>query len=154
MPEEIHTAIREYFRIWRETEGIYSRFAKKLGLSYHALLVLYALWEQPNQCSQKQICQRWVMTKQTVHSILKEFEARGYITLTPMEADRRNKRILFSDAGLDFAQQAMDVLFSLEERAMLRFSKENRDSMIRSNQAYLDYLTEEIGGAAYEKEIF
>lgn len=151
---DIHEDIREYYRLWREIDMVYSRLARKLGISYYSLLTLHALWEYREHCSQKLICERWVLPKQTVNSILKEFEHQGYITFREMAEDRRNKQILLTDRGDRFARRIIGALFAVEENVMRRFSDERRAAMIADNRAYLEFLKEGMEGLDYEKEVF
>ena len=67
--------LRRYYALWREDNEIYGEWAQARGFSYFELMVLSALAEGGR--TQRAICDQWSMSKQTVHSILRLFLARG-----------------------------------------------------------------------------
>lgn len=77
--------------------AIYSRYAKKFGLTANELFVLDILWFADGTCTQKEICERLSANKQTVAAIIGRFAQRGYLLLQEDEGDRRNKRIRFTE---------------------------------------------------------
>lgn len=83
--------LKRYYSAWRATNAIYEDWAKKYGLSYYELLVLLSLREGKEPCTQKQICEQWTLPKQTVHSILRNFLEREWVTFHVLENDKRNK---------------------------------------------------------------
>lgn len=62
-----------YTELWRETNALYEDWARKHGLSYYELLVILSLSEKDMVHTQKNICRRWQLPKQTVNSIFKKF---------------------------------------------------------------------------------
>ena len=52
---------------------LYGEWAKQHGMSYHAMITLYAL-NQDRKCTQKQIAEEWLIPKQTVNTVVKELE--------------------------------------------------------------------------------
>ena len=63
--------IQAYNALWLDSSVLYREWAKAHDVSYFELLVILSLTEGP--CSQKEICQKWQIPKQTVNSILKNF---------------------------------------------------------------------------------
>ena len=108
--------LQRYYRLWRESNVMYEEWAKGHGLSLNSLLVLYSFFEDGEACTQKQICQKWLIPKQTVHGILKDFEKRGYIELVPVSADKRNKQIRLTPAGQEFTDHILTRLRQKELR--------------------------------------
>lgn len=39
------------------------------------------------------VSQRWRIPKQTIHGILKDFEKKGLVVLSPMEEDKRSRSV-------------------------------------------------------------
>ena len=58
---------------------MYEDWAKAHGASVNSLLVLSAIHEGMGDCTQKKISQRWRIPKQTVNSVLKNFERKELI---------------------------------------------------------------------------
>ena len=65
---------------------LYGEWAKQHGMSYHAMITLYAL-NQDRKCTQKQIAEEWLIPKQTVNTVVKELERQGFLkSLVPLAA--------------------------------------------------------------------
>lgn len=94
--------INLYTTLWRETNMLYETWAKQHGLSYYELLVILSISQSDTLCKQKDICQQWLLPKQTVNSILKHFSEHSWVTLTPSKEDRRNKDIALTDIGHEY----------------------------------------------------
>ncbi len=62
---------------------VYEEWAKAHGLSVNSLLVLCAINDGGDDCTQKKISQRWLIPKQTIHMVFKDFERRGFVELFP-----------------------------------------------------------------------
>ena len=142
MQSEIQTQVRAYYVIWQETNAVYAEWARSRGLSYNSLFTLYALWQNPQGCTQKQICEQWILTKQTVSTILQDFEKRGLISFTPLPGDRRNKTIHLTEEGVDLANRMIGQLSRREEEAMSRMGEEERAALLRSSSLFLQYFKE------------
>ena len=89
--------LRRYYALWREDNEIYGEWAQARGFSYFELMVLSSLAEGGR--TQRDICDQWSMSKQTVHSILRQFQARGWVTLETRPEDRRSKTVRLTAAG-------------------------------------------------------
>ena len=95
----------------------YNRFyhiwAKQYGLTSLSLLVLYII-SNNNNCTQHLITEKLSVPKQTVCSILDNFEKGGYILKNVDERDKRNKIISFTDKGLSFFTPILEELKKLD----------------------------------------
>lgn len=116
---------------------------KKYGLSYYELLVLLSLREGKEPCTQKQICEQWTLPKQTVHSILRNFLEREWVTFHVLENDKRNKGVSFTRSGSAFAGEVIDKLQSLECRVWERLGNEKSNALLESTILYVSYFREE-----------
>lgn len=104
---EASKQVKRYYHVWRETNIIYSDWAKKHGISYNALLILYSLWNAKHYCTQKMICDQWMLPKQTVNTILKDFEKKELVAFGPTPYDQRKRGIRLTDAGIAYAQDVI-----------------------------------------------
>ena len=135
--------LKRYYAAWRATNAIYEDWAKKYGLSYYELLVLLSLREGKEPCTQKQICEQWTLPKQTVHSILRNFLEREWVTFHVLENDKRNKGVSFTRSGSAFAGEVIDKLQSLECRVWERLGNEKSNALLESTILYVSYFREE-----------
>lgn len=140
---KIHRQMQEFTAIYKETDAIYSGFAKRSGLSDCAFWLMYSLYEANGQCTQKEICGQWTMSKQTVNSALKGLEKNGYIVLTSSDTDKRSKHIELTDKGIQFARENIGIVFELEQRVFQKMSDDERKAMLESNRRYQALLREE-----------
>lgn len=136
--------IKEYYAVWLEMEQLYQEWAKRFGLSYHSLFTLYGIWEMQEECTQKRICDEWLMPKQTVNAILKKFQKEGYIIYKTNERDRRNKNISLTKQGELFAAEIIGKLTQLEMAAMKKMGDEEWEIMQKSNRRVVELLRSEI----------
>ena len=86
---------RQYTAVWRQTHAIYDAWAKRHGLTYPELLAVLSL-SAPRP---EEIAETWLLSRQSVRTILQGFAKRGWFTLEPCQADRRKKRIVLSREG-------------------------------------------------------
>ncbi|HES5971069.1 TPA: MarR family transcriptional regulator, partial [Streptococcus pyogenes] len=83
-----------------------------------SLLVLSAIYDSKEECTQKKISQRWLVPKQTVNMILKDFEKQGLVELSPMRTDKRRKTICFTPKGKEYAKTILSKLRKVEMNAI------------------------------------
>lgn len=74
MHKELQRIRHGYYDLWFGTNAVYERWAKSHGLNNNLLLTLYLLKEFPNDCTQHLICEKLMLPKQTVNSILSGLE--------------------------------------------------------------------------------
>ena len=125
------------------TLDLYGVWAKKHGLNYNALVIVYTL-DDCQTCTQKQICQWWALPKQTVHGILLDFEKKGYLTITANTENKRERLVAFTEKGKAFAASILEPLYKMEEKAMKKMGQEQRAQLIACNTNYYELLKEEM----------
>ena len=130
------------------TLDLYRIWAKKHQLNYNALVILYTL-DDYKTCTQKQICDRWALPKQTVHGILLDFEKKGYITITSNDKNKRERLIAFTEKGKLFAASVLEKLYEMEENAMQKMSHDQRNQLVTCSTKYYELLKEEIEHGPY-----
>lgn len=87
---------------------------------------------------------QWTMSKQTVNSALKTLSRKGYLSLTSSETYKSSKNITLTDEGIEFANQHIDIVFKLEQRAFQKMSDAERIALIESCRKYQELLREEV----------
>ena len=94
------------------------RMGKGKWIICNSLLVLSAIYDSKEECTQKKISQRWLVPKQTVNMILKDFEKQGLVELSPMRTDKRRKTICFTPKGKEYAKTILSKLRKVEMNAI------------------------------------
>ena len=107
-----------YCRLRDRQYAVYARCAKCRNLTVNELFVLDILWFAPEGCTQKEICARLSANKQTIAAVTARFRKKGYIVYEEVEADRRNKRIRFTEAGREYAGAIIPPAAEAENLAM------------------------------------
>lgn len=124
--------LNQYYAVWQKYNYVYEEWAKAHGLSVNSLLVLCAIHDGGNDCTQKKISQRWLIPKQTINMVFKDFERRGFVELFPLPEDKRNKVIRFTKAGKEYADTIISKLrkaelFAVEEIGIERMKQLNEN---------------------------
>lgn len=134
--------VRQYYVLWREMNNMYEAWSRSNGLSYNAMLILYSLWEDENGCTQKTICQQWTLPKQTVNTILKDYEKKNLIEFSVASNDHRNKLVRLTEAGKAFTKDIIPKLQKLETEVMERLGSERAEAIIENTALFIDYFKE------------
>lgn len=71
---------------------IYDYYARSVGISYTTLFVLNLI-SQHEVCTQKIICERTMLPKQTVNNVIKKLTEQGYLQLEEIPDNSKSKRI-------------------------------------------------------------
>ncbi|MBQ8634807.1 winged helix-turn-helix transcriptional regulator [bacterium] len=114
-------------RLRKAFYGIHSQIvtiSKEIGYKSNLLWFLYAL-DSDELKSQKQICDEWHMTKTTLNTLVKECEVLGYVKLKHIKGEKREKHILLTELGKKYMINALDKLYSIEEKALLNMNNHN-----------------------------
>lgn len=122
--------LNKYYTVWHECNYAYEAWAKAHALSVNSLWILCAIHDGRDDCTQKKISQRWLIPKQTINMVLKDFIGKGFVELLPMPEDKRNKIIRFTAAGKEYADMIISELrkaelFAIEELGTARMEQLN-----------------------------
>lgn len=142
---EFMEQLNKYYDIWQEYNYVYEEWAKAHGLSVNSLLVLCAVYDGGDACTQKKISQRWMIPKQTINMVFKDLEHRGFVKLIPLPEDKRNKVIQFTNAGKEYA----DTIISQLRKAELSAAEETgleRMKQLNENMALFVQFFKKAGG--------
>lgn len=107
--------IRKLMITVNRIDGLYYLIARKSGIKYNTLTLLYAL-SDGKQHSQKQICKDWLIPRTTINTVVKECVEAGYVTLTAI--GNREKSVSLTDKGKSYANELLEKLMSAEKTAM------------------------------------
>lgn len=99
------------------SDGAYYHWARRSGVSGHALGLLYAL-DDGLPHSQKEVCEEWFIPKTTINTIVKSFREAGYLTLEAMPDRPRQRQLCLTEAGRRFAKEALEQVYRAEDAAM------------------------------------
>lgn len=102
----------------------YYRFAKKYNMSDIALFTLQIIYES-KECIQNDLAEKLSLPKQTICSILDNFEKKGYIKREINPEDKRNRLISLTKKGIIFAKPIIEDLENLYKSVLRCLSDED-----------------------------
>ena len=71
--------LQRYYALWKECTAMYEEWSKDQGLSSNGVFALYSFYESNGRCTQKMISEKWNIPKQTVNTILKDFQKKSLL---------------------------------------------------------------------------
>ena len=135
MDQESLKLLSEINRAIIQFRGLYAAWSKEHGISYHELLVLYTIREQ-GFCTQKQICDSYLLPRQTMNHVILDLRERGLLEQSSEHGIGREKAFIFSDQGKRYAQPLLDALNRMELQTLETFGKTNIRSMVKDVFTY------------------
>lgn len=107
----------EYNRTWKNINQIYSKYARKKGISESKLLILYSLY-LTGEALQSDLCLSLLMPKQTVSAVLNSLKKDGLIDIEFAEKSRKSKKILLTAKGALKCKKLIEPLAAAETDAL------------------------------------
>lgn len=131
-------------RLHKKMNVLYHDYARTVDLSDAAFWLLYSLSEHGQPCMQKDLCSAWFYAPQTINSALKSLEERGIIRLEFMSESRKNKQVLFTEAGMQLVEEKIIPIIRAEERSFERLEEWEREQLLSITRKHIEILEEEI----------
>ena len=117
--------------------GVYAAWSKKHEISYNEMLVFYTIRDN-GFCTQKQICDSYLLPRQTMNHVFTKLYADGIIEVSPEYSVGREKAFILTDKGRAYAAPLIDSLNRVEEKAIELMSVERIRAMTELVQEF-DY---------------
>ena len=109
--------------------AIYFEWSRRHNISYHEMLVLYTIREN-GYCTQKQICDNYLLPKQTIHNIISNMRENGILIYDESLSVSREKVFVLSEKGRKYAAPFLESLDLVESGAMEILGKEKLNKLI------------------------
>lgn len=126
---------KRFCSIRQDLEMIYDSYARSVGISYTTLFVLNLI-SQYEVCTQKVICERSMLPKQTVNNVIKKLSEQGYLELEEIPDNSKSKRILFTEKGKEYAEPMIQHIYNAENTAMEQLSDSQQDELLYIMELY------------------
>lgn len=134
--------VREFNCLYKEIENLYYEISIKAGLSDTAFLIMYSIVELGDGCLQKDIAQRYFISRQTISSSVRSLERKGYIYLT--HGKGRNMHLNLTPDGKKFADEKIVPLIEIEGSVFEEMSDEDIREFLRLSRKYNDIFKEKV----------
>ena len=135
MNQESLNMLTEINQVVIQFRGLYAAWARKHGISYHELLVLYTIRNQ-GFCTQKQICDSYLLPRQTMNHVFWDLRNRGLLDLSPEYSVGREKAFVLSEQGKRYAAPLLKALNQMEMQSLADFGQEKIRSMVETVLSY------------------
>lgn len=139
---------------YKEMDILYHNYARQAGLSDSAFWILYCISEHNSVFTQRDLCNNWFFTPQTVNSALKDMERHDIITLEPVPGNKKNKSIQLTQTGILLVQRVVLPLMQAEQDSFAALSESAQAMLLRTTQAYVSILKNDIFKLMHPCEAF
>ena len=115
----------------------------KTGLSYSEFAVLYTLAK--DGCStQKKIGEEWLIPKQTVFNVCKDFRQKGLVQIGEQSVDKWERAMSLTQKGHDVAAPIVHASDELGERVFARLGEKNTEKLFSLLTRFCEICDKEI----------
>ena len=121
--------------------GVYAQWARENHVNYHELLVLNTL-RVFGPCTQKQICEQYLVPKQTIFNIVSDLRKAGYIVSRNAPGDLREKVIELTASGLDYAQRLLEPMLRVEGLVVKKMGSKSLRLITELAHQYVEAIEE------------
>ena len=137
--------IHQLYDVMYNIDKIYENYAKSKGVGYNEMLLFYILLEENTDIiTQKQICDELEIPKTTLNSIIKNLLNKNLITLKPNENNKKEKFVILTTKGQEYANQLILPLFKIEEEAIQQISDHELELIQKIQNTFGEYLKKEL----------
>ncbi len=126
-----------------QIRGSWVQLAKKFNINYHEMLLLYHLYRH-GSCTQKLICEYYLLPKQTVNNIVMDMKERNYIEMGFAANNRKEKVMVLTPAGEEYIASLVGSMNKVEESMAEKMGAENMALLAQLLVSYSDIIREEI----------
>ena len=115
----------------------------KTGLSYSEFAVLYTL-AKDGRATQKKISEEWLIPKQTVFNVCKDFRQKGLVQPSEQSTDKRERAMSLTQKGRDAADPIVHASDELGERVFARLGEKNTQKLFSLLTRFCEICDKEI----------
>lgn len=133
-----------YNQLVKEMDDLYRVYAKHCNLSETAFWILYCIRERKEAFTQREICEYWFYTPQTVNSALKNMAEEGLLVLRAEEGNRKNKRIYLTEKGKETVERIVVPLMDAERRALAAMGEPEAEVFLQTMKKHTELFRGEV----------
>ena len=143
--------MRELNCLYKENEKIYYEIAVKSGLSESAFLIMYSIVELGNGCLQKDIAERYFISRQTISSSVRSLEKKEYVYLK--HGSGRNMPLYLTLKGEAFAREKIMPLMEAENSVFEEMTSQEKCEFLKLARKYNEIFKEKARKLLQEEEM-
>lgn len=140
MEVNVSKELRQFWRLFSETEYAYHMAGVRLGLSDSAMKILYSLCSEGEPCPLQTVVRQSGASKQTINSAIRKLEGEGMVYLEP--SGLRSKAIHLTERGRELARRTVIPLMELEDEIYASWTEEELRMYLELTGRFLTALKE------------
>lgn len=138
MQKEYNNLRIKFNSLFKEITDVYHNIALKLDISESAMLILYAIVDLGDGCTQKEISQMYYMSKQTINTSIKNLEKSGYIEFKQDKGN--NKQIFLTQSGKKLVAKKVAPVINIENNVFAGMTPPESKELLRLTKKYVKLL--------------
>lgn len=123
-----------------EIDSAYHEAALKLGLSDSAMVILYTICNEGEECLLNDIIRLSGISKQTINSSLRKLEEEEIVYLASFQG--RKKKVCLTEKGKGFVKNTVLRIIEIENDIFDSWPKKERDMYLDLTLRYLNEFKE------------
>lgn len=147
MDKYIENQIISFNGLYKNYDELYQNLDKYVGLPRVVAGVLFTLAEFDSAgkkiCTQKDITDVLLYSKQSVNSAIRQLKEKDYITLENIEGNKKSKNVCLTDKGIRLVQEKIVNIVEAENLAFSRFSEQERNEILSLFSRMIETFREE-----------
>lgn len=142
----LFTTTKKYVALFDEQMSLYEDYARKNGLNGKSLQMLLWLFYSENGVTQKILANRTYSTKQVVNATIKNWVNSGLVMCVSSGLDKRQKVMVLTDKGKEYANPILQPLQEAEEFAMSQMTLKEQEQFLSYQKIFLNAMKQELEG--------
>lgn len=143
MEKETKHSLIDFNMYINQIRGSWVQLAKKFNINYHEMLLLYHLYSN-GSCTQKLICEYYLVPKQTVNNIVMEMKDRGFIEMGFAPNNRKEKVLVLTPSGEEYIASLVASMNNVEKDMSEKMGEEKMQLLANMLVEYSEIIKEEI----------
>lgn len=141
MNQPVSNEMKRYNHLLGEIEATYHEMSLKLGLSDSAMVILYTICDEGDNCPLAEISRRSGLSKQTVNSAIRKLEAEGILYLE--KTSSKSKTVCLTGKGKTLAGRTALRLLNAENTILASWPRQDMEKYLELTGRFLAALKEE-----------
>lgn len=142
MTNYLEDELKRFNYLTNEIDAAYHEVAFKLGLSDSAMLILYTICNNGEECLLSDITKLSGISKQTINSALRKLESEEVVYLETFSG--RKKRIYLTEKGKLLVKNTVLKVIKIENDIFASWTEEERRSYFALTERYLSSFKNKI----------
>lgn len=134
--------LNELYNTVISLDNIYNKWAKKFKISKNEVCTLSILLKnKDNKITQRQICEEIGIPFTTLNSTIKNLKEKSYIKLEINSNNKKEKYIILTNNGENYAKNIIDPLLEIEKRTADELNTKDIEKAISCLSKYRDTIS-------------